>query len=145
AALPLYVLLDFAPDVDRESAEAGRIEFMLEDAGLLDALVVTPSQVATADTLLLEEGLSDCRLNMEVLSNHFTGAPEGHRHTNKLCFDTTLKETLIGDSPAWEETATAILATIGASIESARFSMHEGGSWAHGLLIGHAEGGTARY
>jgi hypothetical protein len=145
AALPLYALLDFAPAVDRESAEAGRIEYMLEDAGLLDALVVTPSQAAAADALLLEEGLSDCRLNMEVLSYQFTSTPDGHRHTNMLCFDTAHKETLIGDSPVWEETAAAILATIGACIETARFSMHEGGSWTHGLLIGHAEGGAARY
>ncbi len=45
AALPLYALLDFAPGVDRESAEAGRIEYILEDAGLLDALVVTPRRI----------------------------------------------------------------------------------------------------
>src|SRR2546427_11495570 len=39
-ALPLYALLDFAPGIDNESDHAGHIEYMLEDAGLLDALVV---------------------------------------------------------------------------------------------------------
>src|SRR2546423_273350 len=60
-ALPLYTLLDFAPDIDNESDEAGRIEYMLEDSGMLDALVVVPQQVGAADALLGQEGLSDCR------------------------------------------------------------------------------------
>ncbi len=50
AALPLYALLDFAPEI--ESEEAGRIEYMLEDAGLLDALVIAPQQADAAEKLL---------------------------------------------------------------------------------------------
>src|SRR5947209_20170595 len=65
AALPLYALLDFAPSINSESEEAGRIEYMLEDAGLLDALVVAPEQASAADALLADEGLSDCRLDIE--------------------------------------------------------------------------------
>jgi len=46
---------------------------MLEDAGLLDALVVAPSQAAAADALLATEGLSDCRLDSEALIKALTG------------------------------------------------------------------------
>src|SRR5260370_30609753 len=67
-ALPLYMLLDFTPGIDCESEEAGRIDYMLEDAGLLDALVVPPSQGAAAEALLATEGLSDCPLDIEVIT-----------------------------------------------------------------------------
>src|SRR2546428_12001009 len=40
---------------------------MLEDAGLLNALVVAPSQAEAADALLAAEDLSDCRLRVEEL------------------------------------------------------------------------------
>src|SRR5713101_7614487 len=66
-ALPLYMLLDFTPDIDCQSAEAGRIEHMLEDAGLLDALVVSPAEAARADALLASEGLSDRRVDIESI------------------------------------------------------------------------------
>src|SRR5207244_9008502 len=83
-ALPLYMLLDFTPDIDCESEQAGRIEFMLEDAGLLDALVVAPTQVTSADALLASEGLSDCRLDIEgiqvLLKNRRPGAAQHEEH-----------------------------------------------------------------
>src|SRR6266700_5877145 len=83
-ALPLYMLLDFTPDIDCESEEAGRIEWMLEDAGLLDALVVAPSQAAQADALLASEGLSDCRLDIDgiqdLLKNRRPGAAQHEEH-----------------------------------------------------------------
>ena len=68
SALPLYMLLDFAPDIDCDSAEAGRIENMLADAGLLDALVVPPAQAALADALLASESLSDRRVDVEGIN-----------------------------------------------------------------------------
>src|SRR5207302_9213964 len=83
-ALPLYMLLDFTPDIDCESDEAGRIEWMLEDAGLLDALVVAPSQAAQADALLASEGLSDCRLDIDgiqvILKHRRPGADQRAEH-----------------------------------------------------------------
>ena len=66
-AIPLYALIDFDPGIDSENEEAGRIECMLEDAGLLNALVVAPSQIEAADALLAAEDLSDCRLRVEEL------------------------------------------------------------------------------
>jgi hypothetical protein len=36
-SFPLYKLIDFIPEIDGQSALAGGIEYMLEDAGLLDA------------------------------------------------------------------------------------------------------------
>src|SRR5207244_7710787 len=66
AALPLYALHDFAPHIDSASEEAGRIEYMLADAGLLDALVVAPHQLAAADAFLKADGLPDCRFNSDA-------------------------------------------------------------------------------
>jgi hypothetical protein len=68
-ALPLYMLIDFTPEIDSQSSLAGGIEYLLEDAGLLDALVVLDTDAATADAILVEEGLSDCRLDVQHLTN----------------------------------------------------------------------------
>ncbi len=83
-ALPLYMLLDFTSDIDCESEEAGRLEYMLEDAGLLDALVVAPAQVTAAAALLATEGLSDCRLDIEgikaLINNHRSTSSHREEH-----------------------------------------------------------------
>jgi Putative exonuclease SbcCD, C subunit len=156
AALPLYELLDFAPGIDSESDEAGRVETMLEDAGLLDALVVAPPQVAEADALLAAEGLSDCRLNVEAL-NHNQGLQDGAQTLHSsLRFDSTLYTDAkangnIGAAYAdWENVAATILMTIRYTSHAhdaveTSCSMDEDGTWTHGLLIGRAGGGTARY
>ena len=73
--IPLYALIDFDPGIDSENEEAGRIECMLEDAGLLNALVVAPSQVEAADALLAAEDLSDCRLRVEELVSRGVSLP----------------------------------------------------------------------
>jgi hypothetical protein len=156
SALPLYALLDFAPGIDSESDEAGRIEYMLEDAGLLDALVVAPSQVATADALLAAEGLSDCLLDIDALlalenehAHHFGPDQSGFYG---LCFDTTIRESPVGDDTDWEATVTAILNAFAESASAnlatpvtASFSINQDGSWTHGLLAGRSGGGTASY
>ena len=159
AALPLYALLDFAPGIDGESDEAGRIEYILEDAGLLDALVIAPRQTAAADALLAVEGLSDCRLNLEALQAKFSGSQQGSRNDSGrefsrpygLCFDRAILESQDGDAADWETTAAAILAATGQGANTHKptvamtdFSMNQDGSWAHGLLTGHAGGGPAR-
>jgi uncharacterized protein (TIGR02680 family) len=146
-ALPLYALLDFAPDLDETSA--GQIEYMLEDAGLLDALVVPTAQIAQANTILASEGLSDCRLDLDMISRQ-QSHPD---YPQVLRFDTT---SLVQDgdtshpSPDWQVTTEAILAIIQPYIQSSeqaplRYEMNENGDWSHGLLSGHAGRGPARY
>src|SRR6185312_7898339 len=124
------MLLDFTLDIDCESDQAGRIEAMLEDAGLLDALVVAPSQAALADELLAAEGLSDCRLDIEGIDrliqavgasaqrsearfNPSRPAPmyrpaeentsNGHdgAHFYGLRFDTAVNSSFAGTNPDW--------------------------------------------
>ncbi len=149
AALPLYALLDFAPGIDNASEEAGRLEYMLEDAGLLDALVVAPPQVAAADALLSQEGLSDCRLNIDEIGR-LLGQHDGEEHLYQwFRFDTAALDSTL--YPGWESVAATILTAIssrsaGHTITAVDTSlvMKEDGSWTHGLLTGHAGGGTAR-
>src|SRR5438045_8843138 len=104
------MLLDFIAEIDCESEEAGRIEYMLEDAGLLDALVVAPSQVAAADALLADEGLSDCRLDLGALTS-----VEALRSVSPLGlrFDTTVNANLKESETNWETLTETILATLG--------------------------------
>ena len=143
-AYPLYALVDFVPDIAED--EAGRIEYILEDAGLLDALVVAPSQVIEADTILAAEGLSDCRLNIERIEQT-TRYGTGLQHW--LRFDTALQESL--DEPAfheWETLTSTLLATIGEpqASNTANVILHNNGEWTHwthGLLTGRASRGTA--
>src|SRR6185437_3656862 len=116
--LPLYMLIDFAPEVDSQTPLAGSIEHLLEDAGLLDALVVLPAQTAATDTLLAVEGLSDCRLDIASLKYESTPAPQNGASTalapavNWLRIDPAIRERLQPDEVAWEETIEAILAAL---------------------------------
>jgi uncharacterized protein (TIGR02680 family) len=141
AALPLYALLDFAPGITDD--EAGRIECTLEDAGLLDALVVAPSQVAAANALLTAEGLSDCRLDLSAMNGN---KPSATGISQWLRFDPSAAETSSGSRQNdWAELATTVLSVIGArTSNSFRYSMNEDGSWTHGLLTGRAGSSTAR-
>src|SRR6266704_1334708 len=152
AALPLYALLDFAPSINSESEEAGRIEYMLEDAGLLDALVVAPAQVATADALLSAEDLSDCRLDVGTLSN----APNQDANIGRwLRFDTAVNDAMNNGNDGnsdWEAVAAMVLAAVGHGSGTNTMEttdslclLKEDGTWRHGLLTGHAGGGTARF
>src|SRR2546426_2797756 len=169
-ALPLYMLLDFTPDIDCESEQAGRIEFMLEDAGLLDALVVAPTQVTAADALLASEGLSDCRLDIEgiksfvdsqhlAINQHEEHQTNGHGPTSfyGLRFDTSVNTSPDGDNldgeegygEGWEPIVTTILSALGQNNfpggegRGTRLSFNNDGIWTHGLLTGWAGGGSA--
>ncbi len=163
-ALPLYMLLDFTPGIDCESEEAGRIEYMLEDAGLLDALVVAPSQVAAADALLATEGLSDCRLDIEGINALIKGVPliatpEWKNRANEqetpgfygLRFDASVNHSPVGNGLDWEPIVATILTMLGQgniqgniAVDEARLHFNDDGTWTHGLLTGRAGGGTAR-
>ena len=127
-AIPLYALIDFDPSIDSESEEAGRIECMLEDAGLLNALVVAPSQVEAADALLAAEDLSDCRLRVEELVSRGgrdvilrpSVAPpwdeqvpgEEIRLRQLLRFDEAVSQDIENGSKKWEEAITAVLTAL---------------------------------
>jgi hypothetical protein len=155
-ALPLYALLDFAPGIDNESDEAGRIEYILEDAGLLDALVVAPEQMGAADALLAAEGLSDCRLDLDFFLAVKNDLPRnfenGQLEVGGLCFDIAIRESMMSNDIDWESTVAAILRAFSqtesaqeASAGRAKYSINQDGSWTHGLLTGRAGGGEARY
>ncbi len=142
---PLYALLDFVPGLDEEAG--GRVEYMLEDAGLLDALVVPQEQVSAADALLASENLSDCRLDITVL-NRLNPQQSQSGQFPVLRFDVSLNEQ--HGTADWAATAQSILPIIQPYMQTgqdapARYNMNEDGSWTHGLLAGHASPGPARY
>jgi hypothetical protein len=152
-ALPLYMLIDFAPEIDSQTPLAGSIEYLLEDAGLLDALVVLPDQAAAADTLLAMEGLSDCRLDIAALADgngreHQQGASAALAPTSRwLRIDPAIRERLQPNEAAWEATIGAILTAVECIISPpARdgSAANRSRAWTHGLLTGIAGEGTAR-
>ncbi|MBV9256808.1 MAG: TIGR02680 family protein [Ktedonobacteraceae bacterium] len=134
AAQPLYALLDFVPGISEE--EAGRIEFMLEDAGLLDALVIAPDQIAAADALLAAENLGDSRLDRAAISTLIGEQISG---SSILHFDSA-------QDNKWEAVTAEILPLLGNYVSAngnVRYSMQEDGAWTHGLLTGRAGTGMA--
>jgi hypothetical protein len=142
AALPLYMLLDFAPTIDSQHPAAGGIEYLLEDAGLLDALVVLPGEQEAADTLLATEGLGDCFLDLTRLKR-----PRGPQETQGaasqplLCVDPALRETFGAACLPWEEVARDLVETLEQSVYP---DLAQQKTWSHGLLHGSAGEGTAR-
>jgi hypothetical protein len=153
-ALPLYMLFDFIPEIDCESAEAGRIEQMLEDAGLLDALVVPPTQAGLADELLANEGLSDRRVDIESIKAFFDGAGSNFaRHTTAsfygLRFDETVNTLPEASHMDWEPIVSALLmAPTSSSTTDSKDQFdacfEQDGTWTQGILNGYASGGTAQ-
>ncbi|HEX7733734.1 MAG TPA: SbcC/MukB-like Walker B domain-containing protein [Ktedonobacteraceae bacterium] len=143
AALPLYMLLDFAPEIDSQSGLAGRIELLLEDAGLLDSLVVLPEQTAAADALLASEGLSDCRLDLARLAAAPSAGPfEGDR--GPLRADPALRELMGEQVAGWEEVTRSLLRELARAVYPDLAWREAPINWSHGLLAGVASAGTAR-
>ncbi|HEU5198099.1 MAG TPA: hypothetical protein VFU32_00605, partial [Ktedonobacterales bacterium] len=151
--LPLYMLIDFAPEVDSQMPLAGSIEHLLEDAGLLDALVVLPDQTAATDSLLAVEGLSDCRLDIASLSQgstpeHQNGASAAPAPAGRwLRIDPAIRDKLQPAEAAWEETIEAILAAVERRVYSSARSgsaANHSRAWTHGMLTGIAGEGMAR-
>jgi uncharacterized protein (TIGR02680 family) len=145
SALPLYALLDFAPEI--ESEEAGRVEHMLEDAGLLDALVIAPHQKVAAEKFLVDEDLSDCRLDVTHLQNTVHSSFAGNL-SQWLRFDTAVNENEAENQQIidWKSIAETVLAALGGNGENNRLlSMREDGMWQHGLLAGHAGQGAPTF
>ncbi len=137
-ALPFYSLIDFAPEVAPE--QAGRIERMLEEAGLLDALVIQPEQQNVAGQKLSEAGLGDCWLQPTNNSS-----PNGANLAEWLVFDPQALEVSSASAAGWQKTVEAILksVTIGDKVSDGKPSLNENGNWQHGLLAGAAGDGPA--
>ncbi len=158
-AFPLYALIDFAPGVDRESEQAGQIECMLEDAGLLDALVVPTAYAATADAILAQEGLSDCRLLISLEREHDTEEPSRNISTllDLQCWlrsDPSMEGLFNDHNDEWEEIVTILLRMMSSVLSNAEEkTTHDRtsdgsilvGTWQHGLLTGQASGRKAYY
>lgn len=139
-AFPLYMLLDFTPPITDQYEVMGRIERILEDAGLLDALVVLPEHTATADTFLATQELSDCRLDIERLLAINASTPSSSSLTVPLCMDPAIYETLGTAAPVWEHTIKTILTIMQRTIF---VNEQQPGNWKHGLLIGQASNTSA--
>ncbi|HEY6540389.1 MAG TPA: SbcC/MukB-like Walker B domain-containing protein, partial [Ktedonobacteraceae bacterium] len=153
-ALPLYMLLDFIPEIDCESAEAGRIEQMLLDAGLLDALVVSPALATLADELLANEGLSDRRIDSESIKAMFDGNGSHSAHHTPTSFYGLRFDEAVNTLPEageidWEAVVNALLTAPAASSSTDNKTQYgatfaQDGTWTHGILSGYASGGTAQ-
>ena len=150
-ALPLYMLIDFTPEIDSQSTLAGGIEYLLEDAGLLDALVVPDTDVAAADTILKEEGLSDCRLDIQYLANNHgqqdKEITELSSPTRLLQIDPAIHDILHEHSTTWEETVSTLLNTIERTVYPSMLHhelSEQSTQWQHGLLTGRVGEGSAR-
>ncbi|GHO49808.1 SbcC/MukB-like Walker B domain-containing protein [Ktedonospora formicarum] len=136
-ARPLYSLLTFAPDLDGQ--KQGRIEYALEDAGLLDALVIAPEHLGAADALLAHEALSDCRLDISRLQP----LEEQTDYSSALCFDMSIGESQID----WQTLTNEIIAGLGQQAHSRMsvlYSTDDDRMWTHGFLTGHAGPGLAK-
>jgi hypothetical protein len=156
-AFPLYSLVDLIPTCGNE--EGGYIEHMLEDTGLLDALVILDEDVADADDLLQAEALSDYRLNnvrleqmlatnVECISNHPVG--------RWLQFDSAIRDTLPATYKQWEATVNKLIplieslftqltdhATAATMVTVDSLSIDR--RWHHGLLAGQSNRGNVQF
>jgi hypothetical protein len=151
-SLPLYMLIDFAPEIDSQSSAAGGLEDLLEDAGLLDALVVLPAHSAAADAILRDEGLSDCRIDSEQL-NHLRAQKHPQQEAMDgpnslydgqgalLRIDPALRDTFGEESAPWEEAAQPIVQALEQFVYP---DLARSKTWSHGLLRGVAGDGAAR-
>jgi archaellum component FlaC len=140
-ALPLYMLLDVVPEGEHL---AGSIEHMLEDAGLLDALVVLPEHTTAADTLLNTAGLSDCRLEFTPFQANPVSSLASR---NLLRSDPALPEIVGEQAARWDALTQALLPTLEQTLTPIFLSQEvqsQSIQWRHGLLTGRAGTGNPR-
>ncbi len=140
-ALPFYMLIDFAEEIDSQSPLAGGIENALADAGLLDALVVLPADSAALDAYCIAQGLSDCHLDLTCLTDERIFAYLSLTLTRALRVDPALSTDGGEKAAAWRENGQLLLA----SIQATAVAVQEDASrWTHGLLAGTVGTGEAR-
>ncbi len=140
-AFPFYMLIDFKSEIESQSPLAGGIEQALADAGLLDALVVLPEEVATMDACCLAEGLSDCRLDLQRLAGEPDGGQISLTLMRSLRVDPALHESVGERGSAWVEASQALLEHM--QVTSAALSQGDLNHWTHGLLTGTVGMGEA--
>jgi hypothetical protein len=136
AALPFYMLIDFTEEIESLSPLAGGIEQALEDAGLLDALVVLPEDTAAMDDYCLAHGLNDCRLDLSHLDNEQRLPLTLAR---ALRVDPALPTSIGERATDWTSTVQALLDSMRRSPIEERYEL-----WTHGMLTGTVGTGTAR-
>jgi Putative exonuclease SbcCD, C subunit len=145
-AQPLYALVDFTAPLDRASEQAGYIEQLLADAGLLDALVIHPDHLPLVETLFVEQGLRDCHFHLECGSPPHPSlpAPEENWLLDHLCFDQNNHDSM-GTPTDWKQliplllqTASQTLARVShTSSRTTPSSPTTNGTWRYGLLYGY--------
>jgi DNA repair exonuclease SbcCD ATPase subunit len=156
-AFPFYSLVDLAPQ--RTSEEAGYIEYLLEDTGLLDALVMLDEDVPQADRLLQEEGLSDYRLNkarmQQVLADNamdISDIPAGRW----LRCDPTMRDVIPETYAQWEATVNELIpfvemlltwppSLLTDDMKPATEVIDVSSKWQHGLLTGQSCKGKVQF
>lgn len=152
-AYPFYMLIDFTPNIARESEKAGQLEYLLEDAGLLHNLVVLPRDREYAIKLLQEEGLSDCVLlttTEEIQTKNNKDEPSNSLFYG-LCFDETSEQIPSSSCEEWRETVTSILQavttvlriTVSFPASEHKNEVSPSAVWHYGLLSGHTGKGQA--
>ncbi|HVC34278.1 MAG TPA: SbcC/MukB-like Walker B domain-containing protein, partial [Chloroflexota bacterium] len=130
-ARPLYTLIDFAPDLPDD--RRGQVERMLDDAGLLDALVLRDADLSTAEAILNNVGLADCRFVVDE------PAVDQNLLNTVLVVDATV------GSAEWRGVTERALGAIAstANATTPRVTFQATGRWRHGLLAGQSGHGEA--
>lgn len=124
-ALPFYALLDFKPNLT--GPQAGQIEFMLEEAGLLDGLVVHRQDYQTAQEILAASNLSDAFLR--PLEN----SSESSNLTGWLVYAAP-RNNATGHQADWQSTVEELLKALPVDLPNEETALH----WQHGLLTGRS-------
>jgi Putative exonuclease SbcCD, C subunit len=119
-AYPLYQLITFTPDCPDDLQ--GRLERMLSDAGLIDALLVSPAEQEHAQSIIADIDASAIWLSISM--NDATASLP-----NWLTFD----QESAAESASWLPIVTDRLSQIGAYVH-----FDADGTWLHGALGGHA-------
>ena len=120
-AIPFYALVDFQPGLT--PGQAGQIEAVLEEAGLLDALVIPAAKQQVAIELLIANKLSDTFL--------IPGTAQGTSLTDWLNF-TPASLPQEYDAQEWQNTVNQILPALSLETPADGKILH----WQHGLLAG---------
>ena len=123
AALPFYALLDFRPDLNE--GQMSQIEQALEEAGLLDALVIGPQQGVAAQELLLSQGLSEAFLSPTGMAVGSTSLADW------LHFDPA---SLEADQGEWQSLVETLLRSLALPAPQDGEAL----TWRHGLLGGQS-------
>lgn len=139
-ALPFYMLIDFTEEIDSQSPLAGGIEQALADAGLLDALVVLPEDVAAMDACCFAQGLNDCRLDLQRLTNTESFNQFSLALARSLRVDPALSECVGEKIPQWGSTVQRLLEHL--QNMTSQENLHH---WTHGLLTGTVGTSEAHY